>query len=166
VQKKKQPELPKIDVAAKKKELQEAFVETAESKAAYKQFSKLIEELERSEATFPSIFSTAMTKLVQMDVPKKVHWRIFMDLADYAKRDSRFETAIHLYRIVVSMQPYAHQGWLEYAKMEEECGNQEGCRDILKKGIQFSPLNENLYLKLVRIEERRNDVASVRKMTK
>lgn len=107
-----------------------------------------------------------MTKMVQMEVPQKVHWRIFMDLADYAKRDSRFETAIHLYRIVVSMQPYAHQGWLEYAKMEEECGNQDGCRDILKKGIQFSPLNENLFLKLVRIEERRNDVASVRKMTK
>ena len=50
--------------------------------------------------------------------------------------------------------------------MEEECGNQEGCRDILKKGIKFSPLNENLYLKLIRIEERRGDSVGVRKMTK
>lgn len=44
-----------------------------------------------------------MQKLVQLSVPKKVYWRVFMDLADYAKRDSRFETAIHLYRVVVSM---------------------------------------------------------------
>lgn len=50
--------------------------------------------------------------------------------------------------------------------MEEECGNQDGCRDILRKGIKFSPLNENLFLKLVRIEERRGEIVCVRKMTK
>ena len=44
-----------------------------------------------------------MLKLVQNSVPKKIYWRVFMDLADHAKRDSRFETAIHMYRIVVTM---------------------------------------------------------------
>ena len=88
-----------------------------------------------------------------------------MDLADYAKRESRFETSIHLYKIVVATQPYAHQGWLEYAKMEEECGNQEACRLILQKGLKFSPLNENLFLKLVRVEEKRGDIQAIRQLT-
>ena len=89
-----------------------------------------------------------------------------MDLADYAKRESRFETAAHLFKVVVSNQPYAYQGWLEFAKMEEECGNQEECREILIRSLQFNPLNENLFLKLIRIEEKRGDIESIRNLTK
>lgn len=43
----KKPALPKVDIEAKKKELQEAFVETPESKSAYKSFSKVLEDLEK-----------------------------------------------------------------------------------------------------------------------
>lgn len=49
--------------------------------------------------------------------------------------------------------------------MEEESGNQEACRSILQKGLKFNPLNENLFLKMIRIEEKRNDIESVRSMT-
>ena len=49
-----------------------------------------------------------MTKMQSFNLPKKVQWRVFMDLADYAKRESRFETSIHLYKVVVATQPYAH----------------------------------------------------------
>ena len=48
--------------------------------------------------------------------------------------------------------------------MEEECGNQESCRQILQKGLKFNPLNENLFLKMIRIEEKRNDIEAVRAM--
>ena len=60
-----------------------------------------------------------------LSIPRKVHWRIVLDLADYAKRESRFHEAKQLFKLVSFLQPFAYQGWLEYAKMEEECGNQE-----------------------------------------
>lgn len=66
----------------------------------------------------------AFKRIASQDIPQKIHWRILIDLADFAKRDSRFNEARHFFKIVVSTQPYAYQGWLEYAKMEEECGNQ------------------------------------------
>ena len=44
-------------------------------------------------------------------------------MADYSKRESRFKEAKLLFKLVSYLQPYAYQGWLEYAKMEEECGN-------------------------------------------
>jgi hypothetical protein len=43
-----------------------------------------------------------MLKLVQLEIPIKIQWRVFLDLADYAKRESRFETASHLFKVVVS----------------------------------------------------------------
>lgn len=50
--------------------------------------------------------------------------------------------------------------------MEEECGNQDECRQILIRALKFNPLNENLFLKLIRIEEKRGDIESIRKLTK
>ena len=87
-----------------------------------------------------------------------------MDLADYAKRESKFDESRYLFKIVVSQQPYAYQGWLEYAKMEEECGNQEASRDILLKGLHFNPFSENLFIKAVKIEEKMNNFEQIREM--
>ena len=98
-------------------------VESPISKQKYKSIQKLIDEWERSEAPFPELLKLTMQKMVILEIPLKIQWRVFIDLADYAKRESRFETAAYLYKVVVASQPYAHQGWLEYAKMEEECGN-------------------------------------------
>lgn len=56
-------------------------------------------------------------------LPKKVHWKLLLDLADFAKRESRFSEAKLLFKLITHLQPFAYQGWLEYAKMEEECGN-------------------------------------------
>lgn len=70
-------------------------------------------------------------------MPKKVHWRIILDLADYAKRESKFREAKILFKLVSYLQPYAYQGWLEYAKMEEECGMQEKSKHILMQGLKF-----------------------------
>jgi hypothetical protein len=56
-------------------------------------------------------------------VPKKIHWRILLDLSDFAKRESKFNEAKILFKLITYLQPFAYQGWLEFAKMEEECGN-------------------------------------------
>ena len=38
--------------------------------------------------------------------------------------------------------------------MEEECGNQVISRDILLQGLKFIPLNENLFVKAIKVEEK------------
>jgi len=65
---------------------------------------------------------------------------------------------------VVTTQPYAYQGWLEYAKMEEECGNQASCRDILIEGLRFNPYSENLFIKAIKLEEKMQNFENIRKM--
>jgi hypothetical protein len=60
---------------------------------------------------------------------------------------------------VISSQPYAYQGWLEFAKMEEESGNNEACLDIIMKGLKFNPFNDNLFIKAVKCEEKRKNTS-------
>jgi hypothetical protein len=72
---------------------------------------------------FSKAIKLVFERIIQM--PKKIHWRILIDLADYAKRESKFNEAKILFKLICNIQPFAYQGWLEYAKMEEECGNHE-----------------------------------------
>ena len=85
-----------------------------------------------------------------------------LDLADYAKRESKFKEAKLLFKLVSYLQPYAYQGWLEHAKMEEECGKQEKSRQMLLAGLKFSPLNENLFIKTIKVEEKLGNYQAAR----
>jgi predicted TPR repeat methyltransferase len=40
------------------------------------------------------------------------------------------------------LQPHASQGWLEYSKMEEECGDLEVAARILRKGLMYCEYSE------------------------
>ena len=137
-------------------------VESPNSKMKYKAISKIIDELEKSEATFKDLVQVTLGKIQSLEIPRKTLWRIFLDLADYAKRESKFDSARQLYKIVVCNQPFAYQGWLEYAKMEEECGNQEESNQILLKSLKFNQLNENLFVKVVKYEEKKNNIQNIR----
>ena len=48
--------------------------------------------------------------------------------------------------------------------MEEECGNQEKSRRILIEGLKFSNLNENLFIKAIKVEEKLGNIEAVRKL--
>jgi len=37
-----------------------------------------------------------------LNIPQKIHWRILLDLADFAKRESKFSEANYLFKIVVT----------------------------------------------------------------
>lgn len=89
------------------------------------------------------------------NVPQKVHWRVYLEIADFAKREARFDEAKFFYKLAITNQPYAYQGWLEYSKMEEESGNQDSSLELLMKGLKFNPFSENLFIKMVKIEEKR-----------
>jgi len=79
---------------------------------------------------------------------------MILDLADFAKRESRFREAKILFKLVSYLQPYAYQGWLEYSKMEEECGNIQKSWLILEDGLKFNLLNENLFIKAIKVDEK------------
>ena len=48
--------------------------------------------------------------------------------------------------------------------MEEECGNQQSCRDILLEGLRFNPYSENLFIKAIKLEEKLQNFENIRKM--
>ena len=83
-------------------------------------------------------------------------------LADFAKRESKFAEAKLLFKLITHIQPYAYQGWLEYAKMQEECGRNDSARAILQEGLRFNQLNDNLFVKAIKVEERARRFESVR----
>jgi tetratricopeptide (TPR) repeat protein len=95
-------------------------------------------------------------------LPQKVHWRVFLELADLAKRENFFKRARRLYHRVTRMQPYASQGWLDSARMEEECGELDLCERLLSKGIAFCPGNEALLVKGIKHRERRGNLPAAR----
>lgn len=43
-----------------------------------------------------------------LTIPKKVHWKILLDLADFAKRESKFDEAKILFKLITHIQPFAY----------------------------------------------------------
>lgn len=141
-------------------QLKGELVETPNSKHKYKNLNKDLKEVEKKG--FGEAIKLVFEKIISL--PRKVHWRILLDLADLAKRESKFLEAKTLFKLICHIQPFAYQGWLEYAKMEEECGNQVSSRKILLVGLKFSPFNENLFVKAIKVEEKNRNFAQVRKL--
>ena len=102
-------------------QLKQDLVERPISKHKYKNLTRDLKFIEKKGfgETLKMIFERIVT------LPRKVHWRILLDLADFAKRDCKFSEAKILFKLSCNIQPFAYQGWLEYAKMEEECGNHD-----------------------------------------
>jgi hypothetical protein len=50
--------------------------------------------------------------------------------------------------------------------MEEECGNQATSSKILLQGLKFNPLNENLFIKAIKVEEKMGNYKLIRQMLK
>lgn len=140
-------------------DLKRDLVETPNSKHKYKQLARELKDSEKSGG-LEEMIRLVFTQIVRL--PRKIHWRIVLDLADYAKRESKFAEAKLLFKLVAYLQPYAYQGWLEFAKMEEECGNQLLSWKILQVGLRFNPLNENLFVKAVKVLEKLKKYEEIR----
>ena len=48
--------------------------------------------------------------------------------------------------------------------MEEECGNIVKARQILRVGLRFSALNENLFVKAMKVDEKLKNYQGVRQL--
>ena len=94
-------------------------LDSPQSKFKYKQFLRDIKEMDGQP--FLAQLKQSFKQLPAL--PGKIHWRVLLDLADLAKRDSQMVYATRLFKVATSLQPYAYQGWLEWAKLCEESGD-------------------------------------------
>jgi len=151
-----QPHLPYGVEDQRREELNESPNTKVQFKAFFKQFKQ--KEKEGLEAA--TEFANSHFEIL----PKKVHWKVYLEMADLAKRENHIERAVQYYEMVNKLQPYAYQGWLEFAKMEEECGSLNKCKKILQQGLAFCPYNEGLLVKAIKHEERMDNLEGARQL--
>jgi hypothetical protein len=84
--------------------LRSDLIETPNSKHKYKQVLRDMKEQEKNG--FSAVIKHVFSKIVT--IPRKIHWRLILDLADFAKRESRFREAKLLFRLVAYLQPFAY----------------------------------------------------------
>lgn len=143
-------------VDAKRAEL----VESPAVRTAFKEFYRSLRNEERVSFQKAEIF--ALQSIEDGSVPEAVHWRVYLELADLAKRANRFGETRRLYRQVCSLQPYAFQGWLEYSKLEEESGHLNRAVNILHAGLEYCEHNETLMTRAVKLQEKMGDLDMAR----
>jgi tetratricopeptide (TPR) repeat protein len=128
------------------------LVESPATRIAFKEFYRAFRGEERG--SFQNAEEFALKALQDDSLPEAVHWRVYLELADLAKRSNRYVEARCLYQKVCELQPYASQGWLEYSKLEEECGRMNRVMNILHQGLQYCELSENLLTRAVKHYEK------------
>ena len=129
-------------------------------KNVFKEFMKPVKDLENAGLVAVLTYLQGALKTL----PRSLHWQVFMELADVAKRENRISEARRMLELSVTLNPYAHQAWLEYSKLEEECGLMSESREKLLLGIQFSPYCEQLFIKFLKIEEKIGDLSVSRQI--
>jgi la-related protein 1 len=130
------------------------------SKYLYKEFSKTFKDKEKDG--FAKTVEWTSQNLAFL--PQKIHWKIYLQLADLAKRENQRKQAKYYYQLVNETQPYAAKGWIEYAKMKEENGNLKACTNILGQGLFFCPHNESLLVKGIKHSEKMGDINCARSL--
>lgn len=136
--------------------------ESPATRSAFKDFYRKLRAEERE--SFQDAHEYAMQTLSAGSLPETVHWRVYLELADLAKRSNRFEEARKLYQQVCSLQPYASQGWLEFSKLEEECGNMAISAKILHAGLEYCEYSENLLTRAIKHEEKMGNLSRAREL--
>lgn len=53
--------------------------------------------MEKANASFKQISIKSLELIMSLKVPQKMHWRVFLDLADFSKRESKFDEARNLF---------------------------------------------------------------------
>mmetsp|Transcript_14831 Transcript_14831/g.20940 ORF Transcript_14831/g.20940 Transcript_14831/m.20940 type:complete len:1454 (+) Transcript_14831:187-4548(+) len=141
---------------------QAELVESPTTKSAFKVFQRSFRE--KSSSSVQEAEEFAHQSIEDGSVPTQVHWRVFLELADLAKRSNRFDKARTLYQQVCKLQPYAYQGWLEYSKLEEECGHLKTCAKILRNGLEYCKFCENLLTRAIKHEEKLENLGGARQL--
>jgi la-related protein 1 len=132
------------------------------ARTAFKEFYRQFRAKERS--SFKEAEEFAKQTLVKNTLPEIVQWRVHLELADLAKRSNRIIEARERYRRVCELQPYASQGWLEYSKLEEECGHLNRCARILCSGLEYCEYSESLLTRAIKHAEKMGNLDMARQL--
>jgi la-related protein 1 len=138
------------------------LAETPAVRSAFKEFYRNFRAQEK--VSLRGAESFALRSLEDGSVPESVHWRVYIEIADLAKRANEFQAARKLYQKACQLQPYASQVWLEYSKLEEECGNMSTCTKILATGLEYCEYNENLLSRAIKHEEKLGNLSRAREL--
>ena len=131
------------------------------SRQILKDFYLLFKKKEKEEG--PKVAKLLGLKYVgNKNLDVKARAKIYCLLADLEKRDGKFEKAREYFGKVNELDPYAKEGWLEFSKMEEDCGNFDNCRSILQKGLSHDATNENILKSLIKLEEKTGNIDAAR----
>ena len=79
--------------------MKQDLVETPNSKHKYKILNKDLKDIEKRG--FGEAIKLVFEKIIH--IPKKIHWRILLDLADFAKRESKFVEAKILFKLICNL---------------------------------------------------------------
>ena len=134
--------------------------ETPATRAAFKEFYKAYRAEEQVGVQNAEHFATQA--LAEGKLPESIHWRVYIELADLARRSNRFAEARRQYQKVCDLQPYASQGWVEHSKLEEECGNMNRVTNILHEGLKYCEFNENILIRAIKHHERLGNLQQAR----
>lgn len=145
-------------IDAKRAEIEESPV----ARSAFKEFYRHFRAKERS--SFKEAEEFAKQTLANNTLPEIVQWRVHLELADLAKRSNRIIEARERYRRVCELQPYASQGWLEYSKLEEECGHLNRCARILSSGLEYCEYSESLLTRAIKHAEKMGNLDMARQL--
>jgi tetratricopeptide (TPR) repeat protein len=146
----------KVRVRGKSGELDESPA----TRLAFKNFYKAFRSEERH--SFQKAEELALRSLDDGSLPESIHYKVYLELADLAKRSNRYVEARRLYQKVCQLQPYASQGWLEYSKLEEECGFMNRVTNILHAGLEYCTYSESLLTRAVKHQEKMGNLESAR----
>lgn len=126
------------------------FVESPRSKAAFKDFSaqfKLKCKISAEEAeTFAKSFVETM--------PEHARWRVYVELAEFAKKNNDSDKARGFYIKACVLEKKASTTWLEWSKMEEENGRLVEALNVLKVGLMICKFNDALLPRSIKLHER------------
>ena len=140
--------------------------ENPQTKLAFKEFYRKFHVLERTSLSEAQQFAMSVLEGTAdgTPLPGSVHWRVYLELADLAKRSNKSNAARSLYAKVCELQPYTPQGWLEYSKLEEECGDLPKCQRLLYTGLRYCEFNESLMTRTIKHEEKTGNLAGARSL--
>jgi hypothetical protein len=135
-------------------------------RAAFKEFGRQFRQKENESLDAAKNYALLCLSEVNTDIylPSATHWRVYLELADVAKRCNEIDSARSYYRKSCQLQPLASQGWLEHSKLEEESGNLSRCAAILEEGLYHCTANENLLIRAVKFHERVGQLDEARKL--
>lgn len=136
--------------------------ESPATRLAFKNFYKAFRNEERE--SFQKGEGFAFKSLEDGSLPESIHYKVYLELADLAKRSNRYVEARRRYQKVCQLQPYASQGWLEYSKLEEECGFMNRVTNILHAGLEYCTYSESLLTRAVKHQERMGNLGSAREI--